>query len=473
MGDWVVVMNTVLRGARWGVLMLGVVWIAACGGGSDATSTLQEPPVQQQQAPGGVDSLPGGAPPVSKSSILDEWTGYADPDAPQQVPSEADPTQALLGKAARLSRQTLEAASQRRKAAASQKASYSGLVPVYRFYNSGTNAHFYTANEVERTTLESVASFTNEGIAFEVSPMPQPGLAPVYRFLNSTTGIHLYTISEDERALIQTNLPAFQFEGVAYYASQVGGTGLTPLYRFYRPDKNFHFYTAQYTERDNVISNACSYRYEGPAFYVFDANAVADPPAAKPSSVVLIVGDSLSEGYGTSIGGNRYGFVTPGRVWTERLASEIKTRTARSCNKVVDVSVGGMRTVEGVNGIQGWLDQYAPTHVILAQGTNDAWQNRGVASMIANLSNMAQASKQIGANVYIMEFAFYPKGTAYRQGMTAMYQGVATDNLTAYINGTGNVPATATYYHPDSVHLRDSAQPRVLETVWAALQPYL
>ncbi len=50
---------------------------------------------------------------------------------------------------------------------------------------------------------------------------------------------------------------------------------------------------------------------------------------------------------------------------------------------------------------------------------------------------------------------FFPKGTAYRQGMTAMYQGVATDNQTAYINGTGNVPANPTYYHPDSVHLKD------------------
>ncbi len=462
---------TALRALRWGGLSLSAALVVACGGGSGA-----EPASSEQGASpaisADVSSFPGGAPLVTKSSILDEWTGYGDPDAPQSVPTQADPTQALLGKAARLNRQTLEAA-QLRKSAAAQKAAYTGLVPVYRFYNSGTKAHFYTANEVERAHLETVPGFTNEGIAFEVSPAQQTGLAPVYRFVNSTTGIHLYTISEDEKDLIQASLPVYQFEGVAYYASQAGGTGLTPLYRFYRQDANFHFYTAQYTERDNIISNACSYRYEGPAFYVFDANAVVDPPAASPASVVLVVGDSLAEGYGTSLGGTRYGFVTPGKVWTERLATEIKTRTARNCNKVVDVSVGGMRTVEGANGIQGWLDQYAPNHVILAQGTNDAWQNRGVASMIANLTNMAQASKLAGANVYVMEFAFYPKGTAYRQGMTAMYQGVATDNQTAYINATGNVPANTTYYHPDSVHLKDSAQPRVLETVWAALQPYL
>jgi lysophospholipase L1-like esterase len=466
-------MNAVFRGLRSGSLaLLTVVLVAACGGGSGEDSVRQEQASPAAASPVPVADLPGGTPTESKASILDEWTGYADPDAPQSVPTEADPTQALMGKAARLNRQTLEAA-QVRKSAASQKAAYTDLVPVYRFYNSGTKAHFYTANEVERAHLETVPGYTNEGIAFEVSPSPQAGLAPVYRFVNSSTGIHLYTISEDERALIQANLPVYQFEGVAYYASQAGGTGLTPLYRFYRQDKNFHFYTAQYQERDNIISNACTYRYEGPAFYVFDANAVPNPPAAKPSSVVLIVGDSLAEGYGVSLGGTVYNFVSKGKVWTERLASEIKTRTARSCNKVVDVSVGGMRTVEGARYIQGWLDQYAPTEVILAQGTNDALQNRGVASMIANLTTMAQASKAIGANVYVMEFAFYPKGTAYKNGMTAMYQGVATDNQTAYINGTGNVPANPTYYHTDSVHLKDSAQPLVLETVWAALQPYL
>ena len=448
--------------------------LAACGGGSEDGSSGSEG-ASGAYAPAAAD-LPGGAAPPTEKSILNEWESYADPDAAQPAATAADPIEALVGKGARLNRESLEAA--QRKAAAvspSRKAGHVDLVPVYRFYNASTAAHFYTSSEAERdNVIGTLPSFQYEGPAFEVSLSQQGDLSPVYRFFNTQTGVHFYTISEDERALILASLPHYQDEGIAYYASKVAGAGLTPMYRFYRRDRGLHFYTAHYTERDTVISTSCAYRYEGTGYYVFDANAVANPPAATPNAVVLVVGDSLAKGYGVSLGGTVYNFVSKGNVWTERLATEIKTRTNRTCNQLVNVSVGGMRTVEGASGIQGWLDAYAPTHVILAQGTNDALQGLGVGSMSSRLGNMAQASKLIGASVYVMEFPFYPAGYRNnRQDMTTMYQGVATNNQVAYFNGAGNVPLSSTYYHPDSVHLKDAAQSRVLETVWAALQPTL
>jgi lysophospholipase L1-like esterase len=469
-------MNGSNRNLCGAVVAFAVVALAGCGGGAaDEGGTASS-----ESMPGATASSNGpdaGQPSTQQASILDEWLNYEDPDSPQPVETAADPVAALLGKAARLNQKTLEAARKKQGASlgSAPKHGFVGLVPVYRFYNSVTGAHFYTASELERDqVIASASSFQYEGPAFQVSPNPQAGLSPVYRFLNTSTGVHLYTISEPERDLIQANLPAYQFEGVAYYASMTGGSGLAPLYRFFQASRNFHFYTAQYTERDNLIANACNYNHEGTAYYVFDANAVVEPPPARTRSTVLVVGDSLARGYGVSIGGNPYSFVTPGQVWTERLATEIKTRTGLNCNKVINVSVGGMRTVEGVNGIQGWLNQYAPTHVILAQGTNDAWQRRSVGSMTNNLTNMANASKAANANVFVMEFAFYPSGYGVtRQTMTNMYLGVATNTQSSYINGTGNVPANATYYHPDSVHLKDAAQPRVLETVWQSLQPFL
>ena len=41
---------------------------------------------------------------------------------------------------------------------------------------------------------------------------------PIYRFFNPTTGAHFYTPSEAERDNVEANLPEFQSEGVAYYA---------------------------------------------------------------------------------------------------------------------------------------------------------------------------------------------------------------------------------------------------------------
>lgn len=450
--------------ARPLLLALLIGLLSACGG----ADPVDEPP---SAAAGGADARPRG------DTLLEEWARHAESGQPLVIEPD-DETQVHLGQAARLNRRELleheriaAGTDAQRKAA---RKAFSGLVPVYRFLNRNTSAHFYTIDEAERDrVIATMPQFNYEGPAFLVSPLEQVGLLPVHRFFNTATGVHLYTISEDERNYIQANLPRFVYEGVAYHASPTGGAGLKPLYRFYRPDRGLHFYTAAYTERDSVIASLCAYRYEGTSYYVMDPAAVAEPPPATPNAVVLVVGDSLSQGYGTSISGRTYSFVSPGRVWTQRLATEIRTRTGRNCNRLINVSVGGMRTDHGLARIQGWLNQYAPTHVILAQGTNDAWQNRGAWSIEANLAAMAQASNAAQAQVYVMDFYFYPKGSAYRQGLTALYQRVAASHSGRYVAGTGGIPLNGTYYHPDEVHLRDAAQPAILENTWQALLPSL
>lgn len=445
------------------VLGLVVALLSACGGGSGKDAEPSPNAVASAEAP------------AETSWLLDEWARHADSGQPLVVEGE-DETEVHVGKAARLNRAQLgehqRASANGQKSGALAHKAFTGLVPVYRFLNRQTGAHFYTIDAAERDlVIATMPQFNYEGEAFLVSPTAQNGLLPVHRFYNTVNGVHLYTISEDEKNYIQANLPRYVYEGVAYHASPVGGAGLKPLFRFYRSDRGLHFYTADHTERDGVIASLCAYRYEGSAYYVMDPSAVSDPPAATPNAVVLVVGDSLSQGYGVSINGNPYSFVSPGKVWTQKLATEIRTRTGRACNRLVNVSVGGMRTDHGLARIQGWLNQYAPTHVVLAQGTNDAWQNRGVWSMEANLGAMAQASLAAHASVYVMDFAFYPKGSAYRQGMTEMYQRVAANNAGTYFAGSGGIPFTSTYYHPDQVHLKDAAQPAILENVWQALVP--
>lgn len=446
------------------LLALLIALLSACGGGTSDS----DPPAETAT---GTDAL------ARDSHWLDEWARHADSGQPLTIEPE-DETQVHLGQAARLNRSELQ--EHQRKAAGTDaqrkglRKAFTGLVPVFRFLNRNTSAHFYTIDEAERDrVIATMPQFTFEGPAFLVSPVEQVGLLPVHRFFNTATGVHLYTISEEERSYIQANLPSFVYEGVAYHASPIGGEGLKPLYRFYRRDRGLHFYTATHTERDSVIANLCAYRYEGTSYYVMDPAAVTEPPPATPNAIVLVVGDSLAQGYGTSINGNPYSFVSPGKVWTQRLATEIRTRTGRNCNQLINVSVGGMRTDHGLARIQGWLNQYAPTHVILAQGTNDAWQNRGAWQIEANLAAMAQASNAAQAQVYVMDFYFYPKGSAYRQGLTELYQRVAANHSGRYFAGSGGIPLNGTYYHPDNVHLRDAAQPAILENTWQALLPSL
>ncbi|MFP8779415.1 DUF1566 domain-containing protein [Hydrogenophaga sp. RWCD_12] len=152
-------------------------------------------------------------------------------------------------------------------------------IPVYRFYNGSTGAHFFTTNTTERDNIVATLSppFSLEGAAFSVASAFSPGLSPVHRFYNTQTGVHFYTISESERANVVATLPHFTYEGVAYHASQVAGQGLIPFYRFFVPSKGFHFYTASEAEKDSIIANlAATYSFEGIGYYVLDTNWQAE-----------------------------------------------------------------------------------------------------------------------------------------------------------------------------------------------------
>lgn len=148
-------------------------------------------------------------------------------------------------------------------------------IPVYRFYNASTGAHFFTTSTTERDSVIASLSppFSYEGPAFSVASAYSPGLSPVHRFFNTRTGVHFYTISEAERASIAGTLPHFAYEGVAYHASALAGPGLTPLYRFFLPARGFHFYTASSAEKDSIVASlGATYSYEGIAYYVLDSD---------------------------------------------------------------------------------------------------------------------------------------------------------------------------------------------------------
>jgi hypothetical protein len=143
------------------------------------------------------------------------------------------------------------------------------LLPVYRFFNTRTSAHFFTSNTTERdAVIAKLPHLSYEGTAFYAYGSAATGLSPVHRFYNVATGVHFYTISEAERALVAANLPQFNYEGIAYYASTRSGTGFTPLYRFFYAAKGFHFYTRSEQERATISATLPHYSFEGVGYYV-------------------------------------------------------------------------------------------------------------------------------------------------------------------------------------------------------------
>lgn len=141
-------------------------------------------------------------------------------------------------------------------------------VSVYRMLNTVTGTHFYTISAPERDTiLKTLPTYRYEGVAFKAFDVGIPEqTVSVYRFFNTATGTHFYTASGTERDAT-TKLSAYTYEGIAYLASATAEGGLDPLYRFFNQNTGAHFYTASEAERSQV-AKLVGFVYEGIAYYV-------------------------------------------------------------------------------------------------------------------------------------------------------------------------------------------------------------
>ena len=140
---------------------------------------------------------------------------------------------------------------------------------VYRFFNTQTGTHFYSASEIERDSIiNNLDNFNFESAAFKAATEANGPTASVFRFFNTETGTHFFTQSTVERDSVIENLPSFNLEGEAYlgYTEEVAGS--TPLYRFFNTQTGTHFYTAAEAEKDSIIANLPSFNFEGTAYWV-------------------------------------------------------------------------------------------------------------------------------------------------------------------------------------------------------------
>lgn len=138
---------------------------------------------------------------------------------------------------------------------------------VYRFLETEAQTQFYTTSEVERDSIiENLDNYQYEGESFVGAPNSEDsditGVVPVYRFFNTDTGVHLYTSSEIERDFVAENLTHYTAEGISYYGYEAQIESSVGLYRFYNSELDAHFYTPSATERDEFLADS-AYTLEG------------------------------------------------------------------------------------------------------------------------------------------------------------------------------------------------------------------
>ncbi len=143
-------------------------------------------------------------------------------------------------------------------------------IDVFRFYNPTGGGHLFTADVVEKNTVDGNSNFISEGTGFLALSRLDDGLdnsVPVYRFFNSQLGSHFFTASEIEKSHVEL-LDNFIFEGTGFRAFNTDSSATIPVYRFFNKVSGGHFFTANEHEKD-VVMEISQFNFEGEAFYAF------------------------------------------------------------------------------------------------------------------------------------------------------------------------------------------------------------
>jgi acyl-CoA thioesterase-1 len=190
---------------------------------------------------------------------------------------------------------------------------------------------------------------------------------------------------------------------------------------------------------------------------------VVPPAHAASERVIVVVGDSISAGYG----------LAAGQVWVSLLEARLKAE--RVPYRVINASISGDTTAGGRTRLPALLAAHRPAVVVIELGGNDALRGQPLAATRANLDAMAMASQASGAKVLILGLKLPPNyGPAYVREFDALFEAVAKSRKAAFVpylfDGFGEDLA---YFQPDRIHPTAEAQPRILDNVWPALKPLL
>jgi acyl-CoA thioesterase I len=198
----------------------------------------------------------------------------------------------------------------------------------------------------------------------------------------------------------------------------------------------------------------------GAAFFML-ACAATFAYAAKPVTI-LVVGDSLSAGYGLS----------SGQGWVDLLTKKLDSEKIAA--KVINASVSGDTTAGGLSRLPAALAKHKPTHVVIELGGNDGLRGTPIGGALgakSNLQKMTELSKASGAKAVIVGMRMPPNfGPNYTAQFEAMYADVAKATQSALVPFfLEKLGTELTYFQADRIHPTAAAQPMLLETVWPVL----
>jgi acyl-CoA thioesterase-1 len=181
------------------------------------------------------------------------------------------------------------------------------------------------------------------------------------------------------------------------------------------------------------------------------------------AGTVLIVGDSISAGFGLD---TREG-------WVSLLEQRLKREGFD--DKVVNASISGDTSAGGRARLPALLAEHKPELVILELGGNDGLRGMLPTQLQQNLAAMINSSKASGAKVLLLGMQLPPNyGARYNKVFAEAFSNVAAEKkiplVPFFLEGVGGHPELM---QSDGLHPAAGAQDKLLENVWPTLKPLL
>ena len=181
------------------------------------------------------------------------------------------------------------------------------------------------------------------------------------------------------------------------------------------------------------------------------------------AGTILIVGDSLSAGYG----------LAPGQGWVELLQQRLQQH--QPPYRVINASISGDTTAGGLARIEAQLAEYQPDILLLELGANDGLRGLPLPVMKQNLNSIIKRAKTAKVEVVLIGMQMPPNyGRRYTERFYQVYKEVAAEQQLALVPFLlDGVVLSPELMQRDNLHPNASAQGRLLDNVWPVLKPLL
>lgn len=175
---------------------------------------------------------------------------------------------------------------------------------------------------------------------------------------------------------------------------------------------------------------------------------------------ILVLGDSISAAYG----------INPESGWVNLLSNKIAQE--KKPYQVINSSISGDTTANGLSRLQPLLDKYQPHIVIIELGGNDGLRGLPIDMIKLNLKKMIELCKSRHSKVLLAGIKIPPNyGRRYTEAFYQLYPELEQQHdillIPFLLEGIGDNSAMM---QADGIHPTSAAQNRILDIVWNKLK---